>query len=118
MRRLGFDFHAYVVTGKRHIFTPEKIGLLGGIDVRIADRGRVIVVGVPIGTDSPAMESAMKNVKYGGAEQLGRMLARMSDKQSANLIAIGSMVQRIAYIERVVDPEVSLRACQRRTAAR
>ena len=31
---------------------------------------------------------------------------------SANLIATGSIVQPTAYIERVMDPELSLPACQ------
>ena len=37
----------------------------------------------------------------------------MPDKQSANLIATSSMVQRTSYIERVMDPELSLPARQR-----
>ena len=37
----------------------------------------------------------------------------MPDKQSANLIATSSMVQRTSYVERVTDPELSLPACQR-----
>ena len=37
----------------------------------------------------------------------------MPDKQSANLIATGSMVQRKAYIERAMDPELSLPAYQK-----
>ena len=35
----------------------------------------------------------------------------MPDKQAANLIATGSMVQRTAYIEGGMDPELSLPAC-------
>ena len=46
-------------------------------------------------------------------EQLARMLPRMPDKKLADLIATGSMVQRTAYIERVMDPELSLPACQK-----
>ena len=34
----------------------------------------------------------MEIVRNGGAEQLARMLSRMPDKQSANLIITGSMV--------------------------
>ena len=71
------------------------------------------VVGVPIGTDAYAMDSAMEVVKNEGAEQLARMFPRITDKQSASLIATGSMVQRTAYIERVMDPELSLPACQK-----
>ena len=37
----------------------------------------------------------------------------MPDKQSANLIATSSMVQRTSYIDRVMDPELSLTVCQR-----
>ena len=98
--------------------TPEEISLLQGIDVRIAERGGVKVIGVPIGTDEYAMDRAMEIVRNGGSVQLSRMLPRISDKQSANLIATGSMVQRAAYIERVMDPELSLPARQRQTVAR
>ena len=41
------------------------------------------------------------------------MLPRAPDKQSVNLIANGSVVQRTAYLERVMDPELSLSACQK-----
>ena len=71
------------------------------------------MVGVPIGTDACAMESAMDIVEKDGAEQLARMLLCMPDKQPANQIGTGSMVQRTAYIERVMDPELSLPACQK-----
>ena len=98
---------------KGHVPTLDEIALLEGIDVRIAERGGVKVVGVAIGTDAHAGESAMEIVENGGAEQLARMLPRMPDKQSANLIATGSMVQRTAYVERVMDPELSLPACQK-----
>ena len=37
----------------------------------------------------------------------------MPDNQSANLIATNSIVQRASYIERIMDPELSLPACQR-----
>ena len=40
-------------------------------------------------------------------EQLARMLPRMPDKKLADLIATGSMVQRTAYIERVMALELS-----------
>ena len=53
-------------------------------------------------------------MRDGGAEQLERMLPRMPDKQAANLIATGSMVvQQTAYIERVMDPKLSLPVCRR-----
>ena len=45
--------------------TPQEISLLQGIDVRIAERGGVKVVGVPIGTDEYAIDSAMEIVKNG-----------------------------------------------------
>ena len=54
----------------------------------------------------------MEIVRNGRAEQLARMLSRMPDKQSTSLIATGSMVQRTSYLERVMDPELSLAACQ------
>ena len=96
---------------KGHVPTLEQIALLEGIGVRIAEWGGVKVVGVPVGTDGYAMESAMEIVRNGGAEQLARMLPRMPDKQAANLIATGSMVQWTACIERVMDPELSLPEC-------
>ena len=98
---------------KGHVPTPEEISLLGGIGVRIAEGEGVKVVGVPAGNDAFAMNSALEIVRDGGAEQLARILPRMPDKQSANLIATSSMVQRTSYIERVMDPELSLPACQR-----
>ena len=71
------------------------------------------MVGVPIGTDAYPMKSAMEIVKNGGAEHLVRMLPRMPEKQSAYLTATGSMVPQTAYIEPVMDPELSLPACQK-----
>ena len=100
-----------VLPPKGHVPTLEEIVLLESVDVLIAERGGVKVIGVPIGTDAYAMESAMEVVKNGGAEQLARMLPHMLDKQSANLIATGSMVQRTAYIDRVMDPVLSRLAC-------
>ena len=67
---------------------------------------------MPIGNDAFALNSALEIVRDGGAEQLARILPRMPDKQSANLIATSSMVQRTSYMVRVVDPELSLPACQ------
>ena len=95
---------------KGHIPTPEQITLLEGIGVSIAERGGVKVVGVPVGTDEYARESAMKIVRNGGAQQLAWMLSRIPEKQSANLIATGSVVQRTSYLERVMGPELSLAA--------
>lgn len=98
---------------KGHVPTQEEISLLASVGVRIEDEGGIKVVGVPVGTDAFATETAIGIVREGGAEQLARMLPRMPDKQSANLIATGSMVQRTAYIERGVDPKMSQSACQR-----
>ena len=71
------------------------------------------MVGVLDGTDEFAIKSAIRIVRDGGAEQLERMLPRMPDKQAANLIATVSMVQRTAYVDRVMDPKLSLPACRR-----
>ena len=59
---------------KRHVPTP-------GVGVRIADEGRRKVVGVPVGCDEFAIESAIGIVRDGGAEHLARMLPRMPDKK-------------------------------------
>ena len=91
----------------------NKSPLLEGIGVSVAERGGVKVVGVSVGTDEYARESAMEIVRNGGGEQLARMLPRMPDKQSVNLIATGSMVQRTSYLERVMEPDLSLAACQK-----
>ena len=53
---------------KGHVPTLEQTALLEGIGVRIAERGGVKVVGVPVGTDEYAMESALEIVQNGGAE--------------------------------------------------
>ena len=98
---------------KGHVPTLDEIAPLESVDVRIAARDGVKVVGVPIGTDAYAMENVAEIVKNGGTEQLARILPHMPDKQSASLIATGSMVQGIACIERVMDPESSLPACQK-----
>ena len=84
---------------KGHVPAPEQIALLEGIGVSIAECGGVKAVGVPIGTDEYARESTMEVLRIGGAEQLARMLSHMPDKQWANVIATGSMVQR-TYLER------------------
>lgn len=84
------------------------------MDVRIAERGGVKVVGMPIGTDEYAMESAMEIVENGRAGQLARIPPRRSDKHSANLISTGSMGQRTTHdIERGMDPELSPPTCQK-----
>ena len=81
--------------------------------VRIADEGGMKVVGVPVGSDEFAIGSAIGIVRDGRGEQLAWMLPRMPDKQAANPIATGSMVQRTAYVERVMDPNLSQPACRR-----
>ena len=68
---------------------------------------------MPIGTDEYVRESAMEIVRNGGTEQLARISSRMPDKQSANLIAAVSMLQRTSYLERVMEPELSLATCKK-----
>ena len=99
---------------KGHVPAPEEtLRLAGEVGVRIAGEGGIKVIWVPVGTDEFAIESTMGIVRDGGAEQLARMLPRMTDKQTASLIAIGSTVQRMAYVERVMDQKLSLPACRR-----
>ena len=98
---------------KGYVPTPEEISLLAGVGVRIADEGGVKVVGVPVGSDKFAIESAMGVGSDGGTEQLARMQPRMPDKREANLIATDSMVQRTVYVERVMDPKLFLSASRR-----
>ena len=74
---------------KGHVPTPEDISLLAGVGVRIADEGGIKVVGVPVGSDEFAIESAIGILRDWGAELLARMLPRMPDKQAVNLIATG-----------------------------
>ena len=74
---------------KGHVPTPDQNALVEGIGDSIAECGGVMVVGVPVGTDEYARESAMEIVRNGEAEQLARMLSRTPDKQSANLITTG-----------------------------
>ena len=50
------------------------------------------MVGVPVGLDEYAKESAMVMARNEGAEQLARMLPLMPDKISANLVATGSKI--------------------------
>ena len=59
---------------KGHVSTPEETSRLAGVGVRIADEGGIKVVGVPVGSDEFAIESAIGIVRDGGAEQLARML--------------------------------------------
>lgn len=50
---------------KGHVPTPEAISLLAGVGARIADDGGIKVVGVPVGTDEFAIESAIGIVRVG-----------------------------------------------------
>ena len=96
-----------------HAPSAEEISLLGSVDVRIADKGGVTVVGVPIGTDGWVLERAMEAVKDGGADRLARCLANMPDKQAVALISIESLGQRTTYPDRARDTSLSLEACRR-----
>ena len=71
------------------------------------------MVGVPVGTDGFAIESATGIVRDGGEEPLARMLPRMPNKPSADLTATGYMVQRTVHVEQVMDRTLSVPACRR-----
>lgn len=77
------------------------------------DEGGIQVVGVPVGTGECTIENTIRIVRDGGAEQLAWVLPQMPDKQAASLTATGSLVQRTAYVERVMDTKLSLPACRR-----
>ena len=65
--------------------TPEQITLPEGIDTRIAERVRVNVAGVLVGTDERAMESATEIVQNSGTERSnsrGCCRARRTSNQS------------------------------------
>ena len=93
--------------------TPEDISLLTGVRVGIAGEEGIKVVGVHVGNDEFAIENSIGIVQDWEVEQLAQMLPRMPDKQAANLIVTGSMVQRTEYAERVMSPNLSLPACRR-----
>ena len=98
---------------KGHVPTTKEISLLAGVGVRIiADEGEIKVVGVPVGTDEFAIESAVGIVRDLGGGAFARMLPRMPDKQATKLIATGSMVQRTAYVKRVMGPKLSPTGCR------
>ena len=65
--------------------TLEEVSLLAEVGVRIADKGGIEVVGVPVSTDEFAIESATGIVREREAEQLARMVPRMPEKQATNL---------------------------------
>lgn len=73
----------------------ENISLFESVDGRIADRGGVTVVGIPIGTEECVLEHTVGVVMDGGASRLARCLADMPDKL------------------RVLDTDLSLEACRR-----
>ena len=101
------------LTPKGHVPTLEDISPLVGVGVRVADRGRINMAGVPVGTNEFTTESAIGIGRDGRAGQLARKLPGMPDKRAANLIATGSVAQRTAYVERVMDPNLSQPACRR-----
>ena len=55
------------LTPKEHVLTPQYISLCVGRGVRIADEGRMQVVGVPVVNNEFAIESAIGIVRDGGA---------------------------------------------------
>ncbi|CAM9984463.1 unnamed protein product [Laminaria digitata] len=93
-----------------HAPTAEEISLLESVDVRIADVGRVTVVGVPIGTEEYVRGRGMEVVRDRGANRLARCLANIPDKQAAPLIAVESLGQRTSYLARALDPGLSHRS--------
>ena len=98
---------------KGHAPTAEEISLLESVEVRIADKGGVTVVGVPIGTEDYLRGRAIEVVRDGGADRLAHCLANMPDKQAAALITVESLGRRTNYLERPLDPRLSLEACKR-----
>ena len=68
---IGIDIDpskAVALPPKGQVSMPEKIALLEDIGVRIAERGGVQVVGVPVGTDEFTRESVTEIFQNGGAE--------------------------------------------------
>ena len=55
----------------------------------------------------------MNKITEGGAEKLARMLARMPDKQVAQLVTAQSLTQRSAYLKRGIDHKRAKKACER-----
>ena len=51
---------------KGHVPTPEEISILAGVGVHIADEGGMKMVGVPVGSDEFAIESAIGIVRDRG----------------------------------------------------
>ena len=55
-----------VLAPKGHVPTPEEISILAGVGVHIADEGGMKMVGVPVGSDEFAIESAIGIVRDRG----------------------------------------------------
>ena len=92
---------------------PQVSHFWGGIGVRVAEEGGEKVVGLPISNDAFICGSQRlgDSPRDGAADQLARNLPRMPDKQSADLIATRSLVQRASYIQRDIDPDRSCDYC-------
>lgn len=58
------------------------------------------------------ISSDVEIVRDGGADKLACIFQSMPDKRSANLIATSSTIQWTSYTERVMNPKLSLPACQ------
>ena len=81
---------AVTLPPKGHAPMAKEISLLESVEARIADKGGVAVVGVPIGSEEYERGRAMEVVRDGGAHRLARCLANMPDKQAAALIGADS----------------------------
>ena len=98
---------------KSHAPTAEDISILKSVDVRVAYKGGVTVVGVPTGNDEYVLERARKMAKEEDTDHLARCLANMSDKQAAALIVTESLGQRTGYLEKTLGTVLLLEACSR-----
>ena len=96
-----------------HALTAEEIPLVGNVDVRIADKGGVAAVRVPIGTDKYVPKQAMEVEKDGDADRLARCLTNLPGKQAAAHITIESLGWGTSSLERILDTGLSLEACRR-----
>lgn len=105
---------------KGHVSTPEYIVLLGSIGVRIAE-GCIGGLGVPIGNDAGELESAMRmrcvlrDGWWSRTTRAFRYRLCRTKQSGLNLSATSSMVRRtahVAHVDRAMDPELALSACQ------
>ena len=71
------------------------------------------MVGVLIGTREYVRGRAMDVVREEGADRFARCLANMPEKQAATLIVVESLGQRMNYLEKALDPGLSLEASKR-----